>query len=43
LRIDRGDRAGFPKVEGPNESKQEDAPSLGMIWALEAAGTDMPA
>jgi hypothetical protein len=27
----------FPKVEG-----KEDAPSLGMIWALEAAGSDMP-
>lgn len=27
----------FPKEEG-----KEDAPSLGMIWALEAAGLDMP-
>src|SRR5262245_22272785 len=27
----------FPKAEG-----KEDAPSLGMVWALEAAGPDMP-
>ena len=27
----------FPKVEG-----KDDAPSVGMVWALEAAGSDMP-
>src|SRR5690242_11693969 len=32
----------FPKEEGPRDSGGEDAPSLGMIWALEAAGSDMP-